>query len=178
MTATKKDEGTAMKTMKTTTKYATGDSVIYPQHGAGKVVDRRAHEWNGNEVDYLLVDFELQDLRVWIPAAEVEEIGVRKPVSKDEIDDVFAVLADHDVRISENFSRRTRKNEQRLNEGEVYDVAAVVRDLAVRKNEKHLSPTETRMFAHARSLLATELAMALGEDVEVMQDHIDHVLPG
>lgn len=158
--------------------YSTGDTVIYPQHGAGTVVDQRTHEWNGDEVGYLLVDFELHDLRVWIPEGEVDEIGVREPVSKDEIDDVFALLADHDVRISNNFSRRTRNNEQRLNQGEIYDVAAVVRDLAVRKHEKHLSPTETRMFNHARLLLATEMAMTLGEDVEVMLDHIDQVLPG
>ena len=157
--------------------FAKGDAVIYPQHGAGKIVDVVTKSVGEVERDYFVVDLELQELRVWVPVEEAEEIGVREPTAKDELDDLFELLADHDVRIPSNFSRRMKNNQRRMNDGDVWQLAEVVRNLAVRRSRKHLSPSEKTLYLHARSLLIAELALSMGVKTETAGKRLDDHLP-
>ena len=154
-----------------------GSAVIYPQHGAGKIVDVVTKTVGDVERDYFVVDLELQELRVWVPVDEAEEIGVREPTPKDELDDLFELLADHDVRIPSNFSRRMKNNQRRMNDGDVWQLAEVVRNLAVRRDRKHLSPSEKTLYLHARNLLVAELALSMGVSHEKAEAELDSHLP-
>lgn len=157
--------------------FSKGDAVIYPQHGAGKIVDVQTKTIGDVERDYFVVDLELQDLRVWVPVDEAEEIGVRQPTAKDELDDLFELLSDHDVRIPANFSRRMKNNQRRMNDGDVWQLAEVVRNLAVRRDRKHLSPSEKTLYLHARALLVAELALSMGVSSEKAEAALDERLP-
>lgn len=154
-----------------------GDAVIYPQHGAGRVVDLVTKAIGDEERDYLVIDLELQDLRVWVPVDEAIDVGVRQPTDREELEDLFELLADHDVRIPSNFSRRMKNNQRRMNDGDVWQLAEVVRNLAVRKDRKHLSPSEKTLYLHARSLLIAEIALSMGVDHEKAEAALDDRLP-
>lgn len=154
-----------------------GDAVIYPQHGAGKIVDVETKKIGDVERDYFVVDLELQELRVWVPVDEAEEIGVREPTPKDELEDLFELLSDHDVRIPSNFSRRMKNNQRRMNDGDVWQLAEVVRNLAVRRSRKHLSPSEKTLYLHARDLLVAELALSMGVKSSTAEKRLDDHLP-
>lgn len=154
-----------------------GDAVIYPQHGAGRIVDVVTRTVGDDERDYFVIDLELQDLRVWVPIDEAEEIGVREPTPQDELDDLFELLSDHDVRIPSNFSRRMKNNQRRMNDGDVWQLAEVVRNLAVRRERKHLSPSEKTLYLHARNLLVAELALSMGVSPEKAAVELDDHLP-
>lgn len=157
--------------------FTKGSAVIYPQHGAGTIVDVVTRTVGDVERDYFVVDLELQDLRVWVPVADAEEIGVRGPTPADELDDLFDLLSDHDVRIPTNFSRRMKNNQQRLNDGDVWQLAEVVRSLAVRRDRNHLSPSEKTLYLHARGLLSAELALSMGVSRERAEAKLDELLP-
>ncbi len=154
-----------------------GDHVIYPQHGAGKVVAVEKRTIGDTEREYLVVELELQDLRVWVPVDEAEQVGVREPTPPEELEDLFELLSDHDVRIPANFSRRMKNNQSRMNDGDVWQLAEVVRNLAIRRSKKHLSPSEKTLYAHARNLLIAELALTMGKDHEATEAEIDKRLP-
>ncbi|MGK2928471.1 MAG: CarD family transcriptional regulator [Acidimicrobiales bacterium] len=157
--------------------FSKGDAIIYPQHGAGKIVDVQSRKIGDVERDYFVIDLELQELRVWVPVDEAEDIGVRGPTSKDELEDLFELLADHDVRIPSNFSRRMKNNQRRMNDGDVWQLAEVVRNLAVRRDRKHLSPSEKTLYLHARALLVAELALSMGVSTEKAEAALDERLP-
>lgn len=162
--------------------FSKGDPIIYPQHGAGQIVDvvtRTVPVVDGEPVEreYFVVELELQDLRVWVPVDEAEDLGVREPTPEDELEDVFALLADHDVRIPSNFSRRMKNNQRRMNDGDVWQLAEVVRNLAVRRARKHLSPSEKTLYLHARALLVAELALSMGVSTEEAEQALDARLP-
>jgi CarD family transcriptional regulator len=159
------------------TPFTKGSAVIYPQHGAGKIVDVVTKTVGDVERDYFVVDLELQELRVWVPVDEAEELGVREPTPADELDDLFELLSDHDVRIPANFSRRMKNNQRRMNDGDVWQLAEVVRNLAVRRDRKHLSPSEKTLYLHARNLLVAELALSLGVSAEAAEAKLDEHLP-
>ena len=154
-----------------------GDAVIYPQHGAGRVIAVEKRTVGEVEREYLVIDLELQDLKVWVPVDEAEQVGVREPTPQDELEDLFELLSDHDVRIPTNFSRRMKNNQSRMNDGDVWQLAEVVRNLAIRRAKKHLSPSEKTLYAHARNLLIAEVALSMKADHEKAEAAIDRHLP-
>ena len=160
-----------------TTSFTTGSSVIYPQHGAGKIVERVTKTVGDVEREYLVIDLELQELRVWVPVDEAEQLGVREPTPVGELDDLFDLLSDHEVRIPTNFSRRMKNNQQRMNDGDVWQLAEVVRNLAVRRDRNHLSPSEKTLYLHARALLVAELALSMDVSREEAEAALDERLP-
>lgn len=157
--------------------FAKGDAVIYPQHGAGRIVDVVSKTLGDVTRDYYMVELELQELTVWVPVEEALDVGVREPTPKDELDDLFELIDDHDVRIPANFSRRMKNNQRRMNDGDVWQLAEVVRNLAVRRSRKHLSPSEKTLYMHARELLIAELALSMGVDREAAEVELDSHLP-
>jgi CarD family transcriptional regulator len=160
-----------------TSPFSKGDAIIYPQHGAGRIVEVEKRTIGDVEREYLVVDLELQDLKVWVPVDQAEELGVRSPTDASELDDLFELLSDHDVRLPSNFSRRMKNNQRRMNDGDVWQLAEVVRNLAVRRARKHLSPSEKTLYLHARSLLVAELALSMGVSNEDAEAKLDEHLP-
>jgi CarD family transcriptional regulator len=71
------------------------------------------------------------------------------------------VLARRDVREPANWSRRFKNHQEKLKSGDVYQVAEVVRNLALREREKGLSAGEKTLFTKARNVLVSELSFAL-----------------
>ena len=65
-----------------------------------------------------------------------------------------------------NWSRRFKHNRDKLKTGDIFEVAEVVRNLAIRHVDKGLSTGEKQMFSKAKKILASELMYArdLSED--------------
>ena len=147
--------------------YSVGSKVIYPAHGIAEIVAKTKRTINGEEIDYLeLVVPERGfgtsgDMTVLVPEAKAAELGVRDAISVEEADEVLAVLAVANVRVPTNWSRRFKNHQEKLKSGDVYQVAEVVRNLALRDQAKGLSAGEKSMFVKARSVLVSELSFAL-----------------
>lgn len=97
-------------------------------------------------------------------------------VSKREVKKVLDVLREEESRMPSNWSRRYKTNIEKIRSGDVYQVAEVVRNLAIRENEKGLSAGEKRMLAKARQILVSELVFAVGVVEEKAEGMIDKVL--
>ena len=83
------------------------------------------------------------------------------PTSPDELEDLVSVLSKADPRVPSNWSRRFKNHQEKLKSGDVYQVAEVVRNLALRDVSKGLSAGEKSMLNKARSVLVSELSFAL-----------------
>ena len=59
-----------------------------------------------------------------------------------------------------NWSRRYKHNRDKLKTGDIFEVAEVVRNLAIRHADKGLSTGEKQMFSKAKKILASELMYA------------------
>ncbi len=58
-----------------------------------------------------------------------------------------------------NWNRRFKHNRDKIKTGDIYELAEVVRNLAIRENQKGLSTGEKQMFTRAKKILC------LGDDV-------------
>ena len=63
-----------------------------------------------------------------------------------------------------NWNRRFKHNRDKIKTGDIYELAEVVRNLAVREHQKGLSTGEKQMFTRAKKILASELMYALEMD--------------
>ena len=75
-----------------------------------------------------------------------------------------------------NWSRRYKTNIEKIRSGDVFQVAEVVRNLAIREGEKGLSAGEKRMLAKARQILVSELVFAVGATEDKAEAMVDKVL--
>ncbi len=91
---------------------------------------------------------------------------MRPPISVEDIDDLFQLLGKKDVREPTNWSRRFKNHQEKLKSGDVYQVAEVVRNLALREVTKGLSAGEKAMLVRARGILVSELSFALNVSEE------------
>ena len=127
--------------------FKVGDKVVYPHHGAAVIEGTDTITMpDGGKNKYFVLRMTHGDLTLKVPTDRAEEIGMRYPISKEDVEDVFEVLAKKDVREPTNWSRRFKNHQEKLKSGDVYQVAEVVRNLAaprrrqgpVRRREVHV----------------------------------------
>lgn len=138
-----------------------GDRVVYPHHGAAVIKKREKRKINGTTTEYLVLEMAHGELTLSVPVDKADEVGMRPPIGKDEVEDLFELLGKKDIREPANWSRRFKNHQEKLKSGDVYQVAEVVRNLALRDQAKGLSAGEKSMFVKARSVLVSELSFAL-----------------
>jgi len=153
-----------------------GDKVVYPHHGAAIIEKREKKNVFGERKDYLVLRLAYGDLTLMVPADNAEEIGLRDVINDEEVEEVFAVLRKKEARMPTNWSRRFKNHVEKLKSGDIYQVAEVVRNLAIRENDKGLSAGEKRMLAKARQILVSELTFAIGVDEDTAEVKLDEAL--
>jgi CarD family transcriptional regulator len=75
-----------------------------------------------------------------------------------------------------NWSRRYKHNRDKLKTGDIFEVAEVVRNLAIRHADKGLSTGEKQMFSKAKKILASELMYARDFDEDEANAFLETVL--
>ena len=138
-----------------------GDRVVYPHHGAAVIERKEVREAFGESTEYLVLRMAHGDLTLSVPSGKAEEVGMRPPISQEEVEDLFQLLGKKDVREPSNWSRRFKNHQEKLKTGDVYQVGEVVRNLALREQSKGLSAGEKAMLEKARRILVSELSVAL-----------------
>ena len=116
-----------------------GDRVIYPHHGAAQITAREQRNEFGEVREYLVLKTAHGELTVKVPTDMADEVGMRPPIDTDDVEDLFELLAKKDVREPANWSRRFKNHQEKLKSGDIYQVAEVVRNLALRESAKGLS---------------------------------------
>jgi CarD family transcriptional regulator len=141
--------------------FKVGDRVVYPHHGAAIIERKETREAFGEKKEYFVLKMAHGDLTLAVPSDKAEEVGMRPPISAEDVDDLFQLLSKKDVREPTNWSRRFKNHQEKLKSGDVYQVAEVVRNLALREVTKGLSAGEKAMLVKARGVLVSELSFAL-----------------
>ncbi len=162
--------------------FEVGSKVVYPSHGVAEIVRREVREFDGEKQSYLVLVVPQQGwgtsggMILSVPEAKAAALGVREAISAEDADEVLDVLAVRDVRMPANWSRRFKNHQEKLKSGDVYECAEVVRNLASRLRTASLSAAEQSMYAKARYILTSELAVSWGIDDEAATARIDDVL--
>ena len=144
-----------------------GDKVVYPNHGAGTIVAIETKNILNEEKKYYIMKLPIGEMKVMIPVDKIDKIGIRDVISEEKADEVFELLNGEKSKMSQNWNRRFRANQEKLKTGDIFEVAEVVRNLSIRDREKGLSTGEKKMLSNARQILISELVLAKDMDEEI-----------
>lgn len=136
-----------------------GDKIVYPMHGAGTIDAIEQKEILGEKQEYYIIKMP-GEVKVMVPIAKAEEIGVRTVIDKNEAGKVLEVLEANETEMSNNWNKRYKENMEKIKTGNIYEVADVVRNLSYKKREKGLSTGEKKMLGNAKQILISELVLA------------------
>ena len=156
--------------------FEVGDNVMYPHHGAGQVQKKEVKKMFGAEREYLTIKILHNDMTVMVPVENAGVAGLRRIIDEESVRKVLAVLADDLSEMPKNWNRRFKHNRDKIKTGDIYELAEVVRNLAIREQEKGLSTGEKQMYTRAKKILASELMYALDKDEDEAEAHLDGIL--
>ena len=157
-------------------EFELGDNVVYPHHGAGKVLKKERKKMFGEEREYLTIKILHNDMTVMVPCENAGKAGLRRVIDEDTVKKVLAVLQDEVSEMPKNWNRRFKHNRDKIKTGDIYELTEVVRNLAIREHQKGLSTGEKQMFTRAKKILASELMYALDKDEEQAEAYLDEIL--
>ena len=157
-------------------EFEIGDNVVYPHHGAGKVIRKEQKEILGERREYLTIKILHNDMTVMVPTENAALAGLRRVIDEETVEKVLNVLRDDVSEMPKNWNRRFKHNRDKIKTGDIYELAEVVRNLALRENEKGLSSGEKQMYTRAKKILASELMYALDKDEDEAEQYLDGLL--
>jgi CarD family transcriptional regulator len=156
--------------------FAVGDNVVYPHHGAGQVIKKEEKEILGEKRQYLTIKILHNDMTVMVPCENAGKAGLRRVIDEDTVKKVLAVLSDDVSEMPKNWNRRFKHNRDKIKTGDIYELAEVVRNLAVREQDKGLSTGEKQMYTRAKKILASEMMYALEKTEDEAEAYLDDLL--
>lgn len=152
-----------------------GDHIVYPMHGAGTVDAIEEKNILGEKQSYYIIKMP-GEVKVMVPTAKAEEVGVREIIDKNAAKRVFKILEEDETEMDKNWNKRYRDNMEKMKSGDIYEVADVVRNLTFKQKEKGLSTGEKKMLLNARQILISELALAEGNPQDEVEAIVDNTI--
>ncbi|MBE3597179.1 MAG: CarD family transcriptional regulator [Hydrogenibacillus sp.] len=137
-----------------------GDKVVYPMHGAGVIESIEEQEFFGKRRRYYVLRMPVGAMRAMIPLDQIEALGVRKVLPREALAELGQTLSKADPLTEKNWNQRYRQHLEQLRTGDVFAVAAVVRNLMRRERTRTLSGGERRMLESARQILISEIVLS------------------
>ncbi len=146
-----------------------GDKVVYPMHGAGIIEGIEEKEILGKKRKYFIMRMPIGDMKVMVPVDNVEDVGVREIINSEDMDRVISILKGSKTSMPQNWNRRYRINMDKIKSGDVFEIAAVVRNLLMMDMEKGLSTGERKMLSSAKQMLLSEMVLVADSDIEKIE---------
>lgn len=152
--------------------FKVGDKIVYPMHGAGIIETIEERAVLDEKQAYYIIKMP-GEVKVMVPTAKAEEIGVRNIIDKETAGKVIHVLEQDCTEMSMKWNKRYRDNVEKMKSGNVFEVADIVRNLSFKQKDKGLSTTEKKMLLNAKQILVSELMLAESKQKDEIESLIE-----
>ena len=143
--------------------YTVGEKVVHPMHGAGVITEITEERMSGGVERYYVFTAPLSGLTLKIPVGNSGAVGLRQPISRQQLSEMLATLGEVEDDPAENWNHRYRENMERIKSGEAREVARVIKGLMCREARRGLSTVERKMLRSAKQILLSEVMLV--EDI-------------
>lgn len=162
--------------MTETTEFKTGDFVVYPTHGVGKIVAEETQEIAGTQLTVFVIDFERDRMTLRLPVAKAKASGLRPISTRKQMQSAVAKLKGRSRVRRTMWSRRAQEYETKINSGDPISIAEVVRDLHRGEEQPDQSYSERQMYQAALERLAREFAAVEDMDTDSAAARIEEIM--
>ena len=138
--------------------FATGDLVVYPTHGVGKITAIEMQEFAGYTLNVFVVTFDKDRMTLRVPLGKAKVSGLRKLSSRKEMDAALAKLRGRSRAKRTMWSRRAQEYQAKIASGDPASIAEVVRDLFRNAGQPEQSYSERQIYQAALDRFVREYA--------------------
>ena len=153
--------------------FKVGDYIVYPMYGAGIITEIVEKDFLGEMRMYYNVSLPYCRMEASVPVDNCEKLGVRPIIDPARIDEVIEVLKGDTEPMNPNWNKRYRENTERMQTGDILEVAAVVRNLVRTDRLKPLSTGEKKLLSTAKQILESELIYSAGYTMEEADEMVE-----
>ena len=153
-----------------------GDKVIYPNHGLGVVEKVEEKTILGTTTGFFHLRIISNETTVLVPVANVDNVGLRRAITDEEVERLFSLLGDGNIDNHQNWKGRFKDNSDKMRTGSIYDMADVLKSLTFLAKSKSLSFREKRMLDRAKSLIVSEISEVMRRTAASIEDRVNEAL--
>jgi CarD family transcriptional regulator len=156
--------------------FKTGESVVYPAHGVGRIIGIEEQEIAGMSLELFVITFDKEKLTLRVPTAKLESVGMRKLADDTIVKKAMETLKGR-ARIKRTmWSRRAQEYVAKINSGDLISISEVVRDLYRSEAQPEQSYSERQLYEDALDRMAREIAVVEKLDERGAVQRITEVL--
>ena len=124
-----------------------GDKVVYPNHGVG-IIEQISSRTIGATVEkFYLLKIAASSLKVMVPFANVNSVGMRPVVRNGEVEKIVDYLSSGECINAADWKDRFKENSDRMRTGSLKDVAAVLKSLLILGQESRFPSAKKRCWS-------------------------------
>ena len=153
-----------------------GDKVIYPNHGLGVVEKVEEKTILGTTCGFFHLRILSNETTVLVPVANVDNVGLRRAITDEEVERLFQLLGDGKIDNHQNWKGRFKDNSDKMRTGSIYDMADVLKSLTFLAKSKSLSFREKRMLDRAKFLVVSEISEVMGQKAIAIEKQVEEAL--
>ena len=143
---------------KDSNEFLTGDFVVYPSHGVGKITSLENQQIAGYDLKVFVICFEKDRMTLRLPIGKARSAGLRRLSTPTEMKAALTKLRGRTRAKRTMWSRRAQEYEAKINSGDPASIAEVVRDLYRNAGQADQSYSERQIFQAAMDRLVREFA--------------------
>ncbi|MEX2318392.1 MAG: CarD family transcriptional regulator, partial [Bauldia sp.] len=109
--------------------FKTGEHIVYPAHGVGRIVGIETQEVAGHKLDLFVIAFLKDKMTLRVPTMKATAVGMRKLAEPSTIKRSLETVRGR-ARVKRNSAGRpAQEYEAKIKSGDLIAIAEVVRDL-------------------------------------------------
>ena len=139
--------------------FRTGESIVYPAHGVGRIIDIEEQEVAGMKLELFVITFEKDKMTLRVPVAKATQVGMRKLADEATVGRAFETVRGR-ARVKRTmWSRRAQEYEAKINSGDLIAISEVVRDLYRSQAQPEPSYSERQLYEQAIDRMSREVSV-------------------
>lgn len=153
-----------------------GQMVAYPNQGVCKVEDIERKPIGQQFVSFYALRVLSDNSMILVPLANAEAVGLRPVITRSQYRRLIETLAEDFGDVSADWKARSKEFAEKLQSGDVFAAADVLKKLTFLSHEKRLSFREQNFLDKARFLIVSEIRCAGLAPDEAIETEIDTLI--
>ena len=137
-----------------------GQKVAYPNQGVCLVEEIQKKQIAGNQIKLYSIRVLSDNSTIFVPMDNVEAVGLRPIITSKQFKNLVTELEKDFEDVSSDWKVRSREFNEKLQSGDVFEAADVLKKLTFLSNEKKLSFREQSLLEKAKFLIVSEVTNA------------------
>jgi CarD family transcriptional regulator len=153
-----------------------GQKLAYPNLGVCSVVCVENKQLGANNIEVYSLKLLADESLIFVPTANADSVRLRPVINSFQCQQMMNHLTETFTEVSCDWKIRSREFADKIQSGDVFEVADVLKKLNYLNHSKQLSFREQRTFEKAKFLVVSELATACSLPECQVETKVDELL--